>query len=251
MARLQHGERGSMDTTRHGIIFGAGEYFGIRPTPLPQALVVAADGGYDAARSFGFTPDAVIGDFDSLEGDIPDNGHTVRLHPEKDDTDMLSAFKIAWQQGARIFDVYGGLGGRLDHTIGNLQLLAEVSRHGGIAFLHGADTIVTAISKGALSFPAGNVEARRMISVFSHSDTSYDVTEIGLKYELDRVRLRNDHPLGISNEFRRDTPATIRVGEGTLVITFPSEAPSPEWTGTITPSPTLGPIDDHISSLLA
>lgn len=183
-----------MDTTRHGIIFGAGEYFGIRPTPLPQALVVAADGGYDAARSFGFTPDAVIGDFDSLEGDIPDNGHTVRLHPEKDDTDMLSAFKIAWQQGARIFDVYGGLGGRLDHTIGNLQLLAEVSRHGGIAFLHGADTIVTAISKGTLSFPAGNVEARRMISVFSHSDTSYDVTEIGLKYELDRVQLRNDHP---------------------------------------------------------
>lgn len=240
-----------MNTTKHGIIFGAGEYFDTRPDTIAGALVIAADGGYDAAMSFGFTPDAVIGDFDSLEGDIPDSGHTVRLHPEKDDTDMLSAFKIGWQQGARIFDVYGGLGGRLDHTIGNLQLLSDIARHGGIAFLHGADTIVTAISNAKLSFPANKVEARRMVSVFSHSDSSYDVTEIGLKYELDHVRLRNDHPLGISNEFRVNTPATVSVGEGTLIITFPSEAPPPDWTGNITPSPTLGPIDDHISPLLA
>ncbi|MDN6559632.1 thiamine diphosphokinase, partial [Bifidobacterium crudilactis] len=226
-----------MDTARHGIIFGAGEYYGIRPAPVQGALIVAADGGYDAAMSFGFTPDVVIGDFDSLEGEVPDNGHTVRLHPEKDDTDMLSAFKIGWQQGARVFDVYGGLGGRLDHTIGNMQLLADIARHGGIAFLHGADVIVTAISEGTLIFPAGNVKARRMISVFSHTDASYDVSEVGLKYELDHVRLRNDHPLGISNEFRANTSATVSVGRGTLIITFPAEAPTPEWPRAITPTP--------------
>jgi thiamine pyrophosphokinase len=239
-----------MVTAQHGIIFGAGEYFGARPQAAPNSVIIAADGGYDAALSFGFTPDVVVGDFDSLKGRIPDSSRTVKLHPEKDDTDMLSALKIGWQQGARIFDIYGGLGGRLDHTIGNLQLLAQIATHGGIAFLHGKDAIVTAISNASMHFPAWQNTPRRMISVFSHSDVSYDVSEVGLKYALDHVELSNTHPLGISNEFKTDTPSTVSVGQGTLIVTYPSEAPLPQWNGHTQPSSTLGPLDKDISSLL-
>ena len=133
-------------------------------------LAIAADGGLDHMRAMGLSPDFVIGDFDSLSGDVPDGDRSVRLPPQKDDPDLLSALKVGWSRGAREFHIYGALGGRIDHTIANMQLMALLASHGGIGYLYGDGSIVTAIADGALEFPANHVAPRRMISVFSHSD---------------------------------------------------------------------------------
>jgi thiamine pyrophosphokinase len=137
------------------VIFAAGSYYGNEPRgeDLPNdALIIAADGGFDHADTLGIRPDLVIGDFDSANASIPRGIETIRLPAEHDDPDMLSALKIGWSRGCRDFFIYGALGGRIDHEIANIQLLTFLSHHGGRGILFGADSVVTAICDGSLTF---------------------------------------------------------------------------------------------------
>ena len=173
------------------VIFGAGEYYeGPAPAIEKGMLAIAADGGLDHMRAMGLSPDFVIGDFDSLSGDVPDGDRSVRLPPQKDDPDLLSALKVGWSRGAREFHIYGALGGRIDHTIANMQLMALLASHGGIGYLYGDGSIVTAIADGALEFPANHVAPRRMISVLSGTL----IVTFPIEAPLPAVRLR--HPFG-------------------------------------------------------
>lgn len=92
-------------------------------------LVVAADGGARVARYFDLAVSIVIGDLDSLDTDEVDMLRAQRVqiqqHPvEKDETDLELALKWTAQQGARWIRVVGGVGDRLDQTLGNVYLLA-------------------------------------------------------------------------------------------------------------------------------
>ncbi len=236
------------------VVFGAGEYY-TRPYSLPEhAFVVAADGGYDHARELGVHVDVVVGDFDSTEDlateSTGDPGmRTLRLPPEKDDPDMLSALKVGWRHGSREFHIYG-LGGRVDHTISDIQQTAIVASHGGIAYLHGDGHIVTAISDAALHFAAHEVAGTQYVSVFAHSDSVRDVTERGLKYRLDHATLSNLQVNGLSNEFIDGDAAQIAVGDGIAIIVFDDRAPLPELVGA-TPHGTLGEPSTHVTDALA
>lgn len=232
-------------------MFGAGEYYGEIPDVPHGACVIAADGGLDHARGLGLVADVVVGDFDSLVGGAQAARDIVRLPAEKDDSDMLSALKIGWKRGSREFHIYGGLGARIDHTISNIQLMALLAQRGGIGFLHGDGSIVTAISDGELRFDANQVAPRRMVSVFSHSDVSYDVNEPGLKYQLKHATLHNTVVQGVSNEFLPGQASSINVHDGTLIITFPTEAPKPEVAHYRDFAGDLGELDGRVSSVLA
>ncbi len=234
------------------VIFGAGEYNN-EPLTIPTgALVVAADGGLDYLRKLGISADIAIGDFDSLQGDRPDDvGRTLVLPAEKDDPDMLSALKIGWVHGCRVFHIYGGLGGRLDHTIANIQLIALVAQRGGSAFLYGSGSVITAICDGELHFDADINASGRVISVFSHTDESFDVNEAGLKYHLQHAHMANTHVNGVSNEFLPGIHASVSVHRGTLIVTFPSEAPLPQATHFHEFEGDLGKVDTEVSAALA
>lgn len=242
------------------VVFGAGSYYDEVPVIPQGALVVAADGGYDHALSLGVTPDVAIGDFDSIsaapnplsDGDAAGEGvRTIALPAQKDETDMPQAVKVGWNQGIRVFHIFGGLGGRLDHALANLQLLAGIAQHGGIGFLHGDGSVATAVTDGEIRFPANQVAARRMVSVFAHSDTALGVTIRGLKYETQSVDWTNSHALGVSNEFLPGVESSISVREGTIVVTYPVEAPQPEWSSGVSQAASFGAIDDHQSELLS
>lgn len=240
------------------VVFAAGEYYGTERWPanavaVPHgAFVVAADGGLDHTRALGVEPDVVVGDFDSLKGARPESaGRTIALPPLKDDPDLLSALKIGWAHGCRTFHIYGALGGRIDHTISAIQLTALIANHGGIGFLHGDGTIVTAIRDGELAWPAFDARPGRMVSVFSHSDVSRGVDEPGLKYRMMDGTLFGDTVQGVSNEFLPGTPARVGVREGTLIVTYPAEAPAPRVTRRHGFSGNLGPLDTEVSPLLA
>lgn len=182
---------------------------------------------------------------------MPDGDRSVRLPPQKDDPDLLSALKVGWSRGAREFHIYGALGGRIDHTIANMQLMALLASHGGIGYLYGDGSIVTAIADGALEFPANHVAPRRMISVFSHSDVCHGVTIAGLKYVLEGAALANTVVQGVSNEFVDGSAATVSVESGTLIITFPIEAPLPVVRLRHPFGGDLGALDTTVSSALA
>jgi thiamine pyrophosphokinase len=214
-------------------------------------LVIAADAGLDHAQVDGVAADIVIGDFDSVQGSVPDDARTLRLPAQKDDPDMLSALKVGWNRGAREFHILGGLGGRIDHTIANIQLMGLLSRHGGIGFLYGEGAIVTAITDGELAFEPHAAVLGGMVSVFAQSDEARDVNEPGLKYQLRHATLTNGVVQGVSNEFLPGIASAINVREGTLIVTFPITTPMPVVTRYHELGGDLGPLDTGISPVLA
>ena len=140
----------------------------LRPYPAPGDYVIAADRGFDSLAAYGVTPDLAVGDFDSL-GHRPNHPNVIQLPPEKDDTDMLFALRKGLELGYRRFVLLGGVGGRLEHTLGNLQLLDWLTLQGAQGFLAGEKTAATAIRDGArLRFPGG---MEGTLSVFCNSGT--------------------------------------------------------------------------------
>jgi thiamine pyrophosphokinase len=199
------------------ILVGAGSFDGMLIRPQDGDLVIAADGGYTYLKELGIEPDVLLGDFDSLKR-VPEHRHLERHSPIKDDTDMALAAAYAMEQGYRRFLIYGGLGGRLDHTIGNLQLLIGLSRQGAEAYLIGEGNIITAITQERVTFSS---EAEGMISVFCMSEPAHGVWERGLKYTLTDATLVCDKALGVSNEFTGQE-SFIEVRGGTLVLMWGS-----------------------------
>ena len=200
------------------IIFGAGEPPTHPPIIASCDLVIAADGGYGHLRSMGVRTDVLIGDFDSI-GALPskkDGPRMRRLPCEKDETDMLAALKYGLGCGFTRFHIYGGTGGRLDHTLANIQCLAFLANQGARGYLYEGDTVVTAF-KGEM-----RLEERHhgVLSVFALGGTAKGVCLRGLKYELEGATISCDFPIGISNVFTGH-PVFIKVEHGVLAVVYP------------------------------
>ncbi|WP_165496252.1 thiamine diphosphokinase [Alloscardovia theropitheci] len=239
-------------SARRAIIFGAGQYFDEMPFIPADAYVIAADGGYDHVVSLGITPHAFIGDKDSLLEELPEDSATriIELPSEKDDSDLMAAVRYAWSMGVREFEFFGVSGGRVDHSFANIQIAAKISSFGGAAFLHADHTIITVISNAIMTFPGGYVSSKRPISIFAYSSTCKHVSIEGLKYGVDDIEMNNLDPLGLSNEFLPDTPVTIAVDGGSLVIMYPSEAPTPRIIFHVDNRTDFGNITQEVSSRL-
>ena len=189
----------------------------------PDDYIICADGGYSHARKAGLAPHMVIGDFDSIDyetikEDLVRSGsaecRVLRVAAEKDDTDTLICLKHGMDQGFEEFFILGGLGGRLDHTIANLQTMCYAVEHRkAIWFLDGKNR-ATLREPGSLT-----VEARKdfKISLFAFGESCEGVSISGVKYPLRNHLLRNNFPLGVSNEFL-ERNAEISHTSGKLLI---------------------------------
>lgn len=196
-------------------IVGAGEDFGLDFLPQEGDLLIAADGGYDRVKAAGLRPDLVIGDFDSL-GRIPGEDHVITLPTVKDVTDTWAAIELGKERGYDCFWLYGCTGGRIDHTLANIQTLAALAAEGKQGFLVDRNQIITAISGKTMTF---GPKQSGFLSVFSHTDRCTGVTLRGLKYELENAALGNTFPLGVSNEFT-GVPSAVTIGSGIAVIVY-------------------------------
>ncbi|MBQ3134252.1 MAG: thiamine diphosphokinase [Oscillospiraceae bacterium] len=195
-------------------IIGAGEVAPDLRLDLQEGdLLIAADAGWQTAERMGLTPHLVIGDFDTLPAPA-DHPNTIVLPCEKDVTDMRAAVDLGLERGFHRFALYGGTGGRLAHTLANLQLLDYLSQKNCRGFLIGDGTVSTAVTDGALDFPA---ELNGYLSVFCNSGTARGITLSGLKYTLTDGTLTGSEALGVSNEFTGQ-PAHVSVADGTLLV---------------------------------
>ena len=192
-------------------------YFAERAACGAFDAVIAVDGGFASLEAAGCVPDLALGDFDSL-GFVPE-GVPVKLFPaEKDASDMELALEEALTCGAGTVEVYGALGGRLDHTLANLSLLASFAERGlDVAAVGERERIALLVGPGELPIEAAD---GGIVSVFSLTDASTGVVEEGLKYELDGATLTNRTSWGLSNELV-GTAARISVESGTLAVFLP------------------------------
>lgn len=196
-------------------IFGAAEGLPKNLQKQNGDFIIAADKGFETLKNLNIEPDIIIGDFDSL-GFTPEEENVVALPIKKDDTDTLFAVRTGLDKGFKQFVIYGGTGGRFDHTLANLQTLCFIAENGGIGFLRGKDFTAAAIKDCGLKFKANTTGN---ISVFSATSECEEVTLKGLLYETENAKLTNSFPIGVSNEFL-GKESEISVKNGTLIIVW-------------------------------
>lgn len=181
--------------------------------PKTEDMVIAADGGYDTLKEQNIPVDILIGDFDSIDV-IPSDINIIRHPVRKDDTDTFLSYRTGFEKGYRNFVIFGGIGGRIDHTIANIQTLANIAENGGRGFLVGEGSVITVICNDKISFPQ---DCCGTAGIFAQGKIANNVTVTGMKYCTDNISLNPYIPLGVSNEFTKET-ASVSVGDGVLLI---------------------------------
>jgi len=199
-------------------IVGAGDMSDTHLNISENSFIIAADAGLKYLKSAGFTPDLIVGDFDSL-GEVPTGNNVIAHKPEKDDTDMMLAVKEALARHADTIVIYGGLGGRIDHSYANMQTLAYIASHGSKGYLAGCGNVCTVIKNGGIAFDDSMLG---VVSVFCIGNEARGVDLIGLKYPLENHTLSCDYPLGVSNEFT-GVPSSVSVRDGMLAVIWSSK----------------------------
>jgi len=186
--------------------------------PLPEEcraadVVIACDRGWRYAARLGVRCDLVVGDFDSAAA--PDAPVPVeRLPTRKDDTDTLYAARRALALGCRDVTICCAFGGRLDHTLANLQTAAWLVARGAEARLCGADERAHAFTGATRRFPRREGWS---LSLFALTDAVENVTVRGTKFDCADVTLTSAFPLGVSNVWTAEE-AEISAGRGTLLV---------------------------------
>ena len=219
------------DKALRAILMCAGEYEKMEILRRAEDLVIAVDGGLPRLLAQGIEPDLILGDFDSLGEDLfplleklerTGRKKVLRLPREKDDTDTIYAARLCLEQGYRDFLIYGALGGRLDHTMANIQTLAWLRERDARAYLVGKTTLVSVLSSEKVTFPE-NFEG--IFSLFALDSRVTGVTLEGMKYPLQDGELTNSFPLGVSNEisseisYTQRASVTVREGKALMILT--------------------------------
>ena len=226
---------------RRAILMCAGEY---EPIPIPvgkknkslrsaeafdssvpeDVLVAAVDGGLPRLLAQKIMPDLVMGDFDSLDSrfqpilDQFGASHPeslLRLPCEKDDTDTIYAARMCLERGCTELLFYGALGGRLDHTFANIQMLAWLKKQGADGYLIGKTTMAAVLSTETVFLPE---DYEGTFSLFALDGQVTGVTLKGMKYPLADVSLTNSFPIGVSNEVNRETVKETDCGRASVTI---------------------------------
>jgi thiamine pyrophosphokinase len=182
----------------------------------PEDFIVCLDGGYARAVAEAVVPDVILGDFDSLKIPVDDafKDRVIRVPAEKDDTDAMLGLKYGIRLGFTEFLMIGGLGGRLDHTLGNLQAVAFCLDHGGRMWLADGKNRATIIEDRVFTL---RPEGTPYFSLLAWSDRCTGVCVENAKYTLQDAVLTQSLPLGVSNEFL-EGPAVIRMKNGRLLV---------------------------------
>lgn len=168
------------------------------------AVMIAVDKGMEFFYRTGRTPDIIIGDFDSAETEAlayfrkqPDL-QIRQLIPEKDDTDTEAAIRMALARGAKRITLLGATGSRLDHVLGNIELL-------GIGLAEGVP-ITMIDSHNRIRMIDGGIRLKKeeqhgtYVSLIPYSEKVEHLTLRGFKYPLSDATLKGGCSLGVSNE---------------------------------------------------
>lgn len=204
------------------ILIGAGDLTLGEIPVLEGDLVIAVDGGLSYCEFLKLEPDIIIGDFDSLgEGEkealsvlkqqIPER--IITLDKEKDDTDMLAALKYGLSRGYKDFRIYAACGGRLEHTLANIQCLLYLKNHAAVGYLIDAGSMILVLQNESVEFKE---DMEGYLSLFSLGKQARGVNIRGMKYPLKDYTMSNAFPIGVSNEFTGER-AVVSVEDGELV----------------------------------
>ena len=182
-------------------------------------FIICADSGIDYANRVGATPDVVLGDFDSSKKPEAEAGfQTIILPVEKDDTDALFAARFALEKGFEKICLAGGIGGRLDHTLGAIAVLRFIEKNGAECVICDGKTRISLIRAHTVKKIEYDPNTA-YVSVFPSEGDSDGVDIKGFKYSLQGFHLTSSFPIGVSNEPVPASDGYITAGSGDLIVT--------------------------------
>lgn len=231
------GEQSEAPTTGHSgrrqvlVLAGGDAVLLPLPRPLPRLdLVVAADGGYATAALLEVPVDLLVGDLDSVDPDDLETaraaGTRIEQHPvDKDRTDLALALDAVLTGGPADVLLVGGHGGRLDHLLANVALLAAPAYATLRLTALLGDAVVTVIHDRATLVGSSG----ELVSLLAMHGPASGVTTTGLRFPLERAMLPVGSSLGVSNVFT-GARATVTVTDGVLVAVQPGVPPDADNT---------------------
>jgi thiamine pyrophosphokinase len=212
-----------MRMTRAAIVLAGGDPVEAHlHTLLPEdAVVIAADSGLHQGELLGLHVDYVVGDLDSADPAAVERarqaGAVVDRHPvDKDATDLELAFDVARDRGAQRITVVGGAGGRLDHFIANVGLLAS-ARFADLevdAWL--GDAYVAVVQGGRRPRVFTGVPGS-LVTLLAAGGDACGITTSGLEYPLQGATLRPGTSRGVSNVLVGEQGSVV-IEQGTLLV---------------------------------
>lgn len=206
---------------KNAIIIGHGplrETARIREKLKKADLVICADGGLRVARRLGVAPQVMIGDFDSAAPAMlrwaRARGADLIRHPaNKDKSDTELALDAAVQQGATDVEFIGVLGGRIDHTLANVELLVRAaSANVRARIIDGTQEVFLAGSVFTVPGRAGD-----LVSLIPLTPSVIGVTLTGFRFPLRNTKIRQGSTLTLSNVITRP-PAVVRFRRGRFLV---------------------------------
>lgn len=182
--------------------------------------IIVADGGLRHLVVRNVLPDWVVGDFDSVAEEwmrrLPASTKVERLPREKDVTDGELAVDRAMALRPRRIVLAGALGGRFDHALTNILLLARIADHGTETWAtDGRQRIFLLRSEVTLEGEVGDT-----ISIVPLWGDLEGVETQGLRWALVRERLGFATGRGVSNVITAPrVRVTCRNGLGLVIHT--------------------------------
>lgn len=186
----------------------------------PEA-VIAADKGMSFFYRNQKMPDVIIGDFDSVDHEslqyfkAQRGVQMLKLNPVKDDTDTEAAIRYALEHGAEQITLLGATGSRLDHVLGNIELLGIGLQAGVPIVMTDANNRIRMIDRGIVL--KKEAQHGTYVSLIPYTEKVEHLTLRGFKYPLADAILTGFCSLGVSNEIV-DAEAEIIFDGGILLV---------------------------------
>ncbi|GLI86084.1 thiamine pyrophosphokinase [Rossellomorea marisflavi] len=194
--------------------------------PMDGHIWVGVDRGVFTLLEKGMEPHVAFGDFDSVSPRewqlISSRVEEVnRYRPEKDETDLELALNWAAEQDPEDITIYGATGGRLDHFMGNVQLLLKDDLKGISVRL------VDSLNEMYIKRPGEHgVETNpryTYISFVPISPIVQGLTLSGFKYPLTNRNIYWGSTLCISNELIQ-SHGTFSFSDGIIMVIRSNDA---------------------------
>ena len=180
---------------------------------LNYDYIIACDGGLRHCHRLHIMPNYIVGDLDSAPPEILkyyQNIPVLKFPSEKDFTDLELAIAHAREAGATSLEILGGFGGRFDHQLANVHVLAQAKLP---AIMRDESTRLQVLSDSC----SLNVEDGVLVSLIPLTSTVEGVTSAGLKYTLNEASLSVGYAIGVSNEIVKES-ADIYLKKGMLLV---------------------------------
>ena len=191
---------------------------------------VFCDGGLNHLPRLQAKPNLIVGDFDSHPR--PDTEvETIVLPRAKDDTDSFFAAKEALRRGFSDFLLLGLVGGRLDHTLGNVSLLLYLHEHRVSARMMDDYSLMEIVSPDRPAVVDGSFSYFSLLCI---GGAARGIRIAGAKFPLENGEITPSWQFGVSNEVLPGHRAEISLREGRLLLIkdFPESTGPEEADGT-------------------